>query len=121
VIFQRGRAQYIAALLEICLKMKKYLQMTKTERELIVKLIWCTVFSTLFSWAVGDLYSPTTAVTANLVLYIDRGYRGSLQSRINTKSDLNKNHKRFGTLVLKRFFVSRLKPAVNAHTKEKRW
>lgn len=59
--------------------MKKYFQMSKTERELIVKLIWCTVFSTLFSWAIGDLYSPTTAVTANLVLYIDRGYRGSLR------------------------------------------
>ena len=52
--------------------------MTKSEYALIVKLILCTILATLFSWAVGDVHNPTTAVTANLCLYVDRGYRGSL-------------------------------------------
>ena len=59
--------------------MKKYLQMSKTEYELIIKLAICTVLATIFSWAIGDLYSPTTAVTANLFLWCDRGYCGSLR------------------------------------------
>ena len=59
--------------------MKKYLQMSKTEYELIIKLIICTVLATIFSWAIGDLYIPTTAVTANLFLWCDRGYCGSLR------------------------------------------
>lgn len=59
--------------------MKKYLHMSKTEYELIIKLIICTVLATIFSWMIGDLYSPTTAVTANLFLWCDRGYRGSLR------------------------------------------
>ena len=59
--------------------MKKYLQMSKTEYELIIKLAICTVLATIFSWTIGDLYSPTTAVTANLFLWCDRGYCGSLR------------------------------------------
>ena len=58
--------------------MKKYLIMTKSEYALIVKLILCTALATLFSWAMGDVHNPTTAVTANLCLYVDRGYRGNL-------------------------------------------
>lgn len=59
--------------------MKKYLQMTKTEYELIIKLIICTILSSIVSWLVGDLYSPTIMVTSNLFLYCDRGYVGSLR------------------------------------------
>ena len=40
------------------------------------KLVLCTVLSVLFSWAIGDEYCMTTAVTANLFLYIDRGFYG---------------------------------------------
>ena len=58
--------------------MKYYTTMTKSERALIVKLILCTLLATLFSWAMGDIHNPTTAVTANLCLYVDRGYRGNL-------------------------------------------
>ena len=58
--------------------MKKYFIMTKSESALILKLILCTSLATAFSWAVGDVHNPTTAVTANLCLYVDRGYRGSL-------------------------------------------
>lgn len=58
--------------------MKKYLTMTKSEWALIIKLMLCTVLATVFSWAMGDVHNPTTAVTANLCLYVDRGYRGTL-------------------------------------------
>lgn len=58
-------------------KIKKiYGELTATESELVVKLILCTVISMLFTWAMGNPYSPTTAVTANLFLYTDRGYTG---------------------------------------------
>ncbi len=59
--------------------MKKYLDMTKTEYELIIKLVLCTILATLATGLMGEPYSPTTAVTANLFLYCDRGYRGSLR------------------------------------------
>ena len=53
--------------------------MSQIELDLIIKLLLCTVIATLFSWAMGDVYSPTTAVTANLFLWCDRGYIGSLR------------------------------------------
>ena len=56
-----------------------YKNLTQAERELLTKLILCTIVGTLFSWAIGDVYSPTTAITANLFLYCDRGYIGSLR------------------------------------------
>jgi hypothetical protein len=59
--------------------MKKYLDMSRTEYALIIKLVICTIIATLFSWLMGDIYSITTAVTANLFLWCDRGYRGSLK------------------------------------------
>ena len=52
--------------------------LTKSEWALIIKLMLCTVLATIFSWAIGDVYNPATAVTANLCLYVDRGYRGTL-------------------------------------------
>lgn len=55
---------------------KTYGELSATESELIIKLILCTVISMLFTWAIGNPYSPTTAVTANLFLYTDRGYVG---------------------------------------------
>lgn len=58
-------------------KLKKiYGELSATEIELVIKLILCTVISMLFTWAIGNPYSPTTAVTANLFLYTDRGYVG---------------------------------------------
>lgn len=61
---------------------KKYIHMTKAEYELIIKLVLCTIIATIFSWLTGDLYSPTTAVTANLFLWSDRGYHGSIKYAI---------------------------------------
>lgn len=61
---------------------KKYLNMTKAEYELIIKLVLCTVIATVFSWLMRDAHSPTTAVTANLFLWSDRGYRGSIRYAI---------------------------------------
>lgn len=57
---------------------RSYITITKSQRALIVKLMVCTVLATFFSWAIGDIYTPTTAVTANLCLYVDRGYRGNI-------------------------------------------
>lgn len=54
-------------------------RMAEGEWNLVWKLILCTVFSMLFSWAIGDPYGPTNAVTANLCLYTDRGYCGSIR------------------------------------------
>lgn len=54
-------------------------KMNRFERGLLIKLLFCTVLSTLFSWIIGDPYSPTTAVTANLILYIERGHVGSIR------------------------------------------
>ena len=56
-----------------------YRTLTRSERELIYKLVLCTVIATAFSWLIREPYSPTTAVTANLFLWSDRGYRGSLR------------------------------------------
>lgn len=56
--------------------------MTKSEYELIIKLLLCTIIATLFSWLMDDIHSPTTAVTANLFLWSDRGYRGSIKYAI---------------------------------------
>lgn len=53
-----------------------YLGMSRTERELLIKFLLCTIISTAVSWAIGTPYSPSTAVTAVLYLYIDRGYCG---------------------------------------------
>ena len=53
--------------------------MTEDEKSLIVRLMFCTVFSMLFSLLMGDPYSATTAVTVNLFLYTDRGYCGSIR------------------------------------------
>lgn len=58
--------------------MIKYFKMSKSEYALIVKLLLCTLLATVFSWAMGDIHNPTTAVTANPCLYVDRGYRGSI-------------------------------------------
>lgn len=58
--------------------MKKYLTMSKSEYALILKLLLCTGLATAVSWTMGDVHNPTTAVTANLCLYVDRGYRGNL-------------------------------------------
>ena len=51
-------------------------KMNREEKMLILKLAICTVICTLFAWLVKDPYRVTAAVTANLYLYIDRGYRG---------------------------------------------
>lgn len=61
---------------------KKYTDMTKAEYKLIIKLVLCTIIATLFSWLMGDIYSPTTAVTANLCLWNDRGYYGNIKYAI---------------------------------------
>jgi len=53
--------------------------LSRENKELIWRLILCTIISTGFSWLIGEPYSPTAAVTANLFLYLDRGYRGSLR------------------------------------------
>lgn len=65
---------------------RKYISMTKAEYELIIKLVLCTVIATIFSWLTGDVHSPTTAVTANLFLWSDRGYRGSIKYGIRRVS-----------------------------------
>lgn len=56
-----------------------YRGMSLLNKELILKLLLCTLLSALYSWLVGDIYSVTAVVTANLFLHVDRGYCGSLR------------------------------------------
>ena len=56
-----------------------YRGMSRINKELILKLFLCTLFSSVYSCLVGDIYSVTAVVTANLFLYVDRGYCGSLR------------------------------------------
>ena len=55
---------------------KIYGQLSRTEFELIIKLILCTAISMLFTWAIGNPYGVGVVVTANLLIYTDRGYVG---------------------------------------------
>jgi len=59
--------------------MKKILHMTRDESALLLKFMLCTLLGTLVSWALGDPYSVTITITAILVLWNDRGYRGGLR------------------------------------------
>lgn len=59
--------------------LRAYREMSQINKELIVKLFLCTLISAVYSCLVGDIYSVTAVVTANLFLYVDRGYCGSLR------------------------------------------
>lgn len=54
-----------------------YRNMNAEEKERIVKFILCFVIGLTVSALIGFPYSPTIAVSAILMLYIDRGYIGS--------------------------------------------
>lgn len=56
-----------------------YKDMTLQERDRLIKFLLCTVLGITISMLVGDPYSATTAVTANLFLYTDRGYYGGIR------------------------------------------
>lgn len=52
--------------------------LSTSDKETIIKFLLCTVSGILFAWIIGDPYTATTAVTANLILYVDRGFAGSI-------------------------------------------
>lgn len=59
-------------------ELKKF-HLPRSEWKLLIKLLLATILSFLFSWAIGEPYSATAAVTANLFLYVDRGYFGGIR------------------------------------------
>ena len=59
--------------------LRVYREMSLPNRELILKLFLCTLISACYSYLVGDIYSVTAVVTANLLLYVDRGYCGTIR------------------------------------------
>ena len=56
-----------------------YKNLSLTEKERIIKFILCTILSFTAARIVGHPTTSTIAVSAILMLYIDRGYLGSLQ------------------------------------------
>lgn len=56
-----------------------YRDMSPGNRELVIKFLLCSVLGLTYALLVGDPYSATAAVTANLFLYTDRGYYGGIK------------------------------------------
>ena len=56
-----------------------YKKLSHENKQLILRLILCTIIATVFSLLIAEPYSPTAAVTANLFICTDRGYRGSVR------------------------------------------
>ncbi len=58
--------------------MRKKYEMSVSEKERIVKFLLCSAAGLTYAALIGDPYGATTAVTANLILYVDRGFCGSV-------------------------------------------
>lgn len=61
------------------MRTKTAARLEQAERDTISRILLSTILSFLLAWAIGRPYSPTIAVTANLCLYIERGYQGGIR------------------------------------------
>lgn len=61
------------------IKKQGFIQLEAAEKETISRILVSTILAFLVAWAIGRPYSPTIAVTANLCLYTDWGYRGGIR------------------------------------------
>lgn len=56
-----------------------YFEMSKGEKELLVKFLLCSILGLGFAWMINEPFSIAAPVTASLIVYTDRGYIGSLK------------------------------------------
>lgn len=56
-----------------------YFEMSKSEKELLIKFLLCSVLGFGFAWMINEPFSIAAPVTSSLIVYTDRGYVGSLK------------------------------------------
>ncbi|NME35370.1 MULTISPECIES: hypothetical protein [Fusobacterium] len=56
-----------------------YFEMSKSEKELLIKFLLCSILGFSFAWIINEPFSIAAPVTASLIVYTDRGYVGSLK------------------------------------------